>query len=359
MNIIRTIFFHSKKKRFPLFTFVFMLALPASSTYQLYEYSFGSGSANSSAGANSLSSSVGEEGDQSLSDGIYGTQSAFNNTLTIQPPLAPTFENPKNYYNKLKLTLNTTGYDSTIKYAIAISDDNFTTVKYVASDYTIGTALSSSNWRTLADWGASGFLILGLKNSTQYAVKIRAFDVQLGESGFGQSATAATVDPSLVFDIDVSSDGSSTEPPYAISFSSLPPTQVSEGPKKVWIKFSTNAELGADVYVKGQNGGLVSLSSQYKIASSSTDLATVPEGFGAQAYSTSQTGGGPLQVATAYNLIDGNVGLVDSSMRRIFYCTAPIDAAVGAFALKAKSSPVTPAGNDYSEIFNIIVSGRF
>lgn len=352
-------FSYCKRVRLPLFTFAFMLALPASSTYQLYEYSFSSGSTQSSGADKSLSGGVGEEGAPTASYGSYDMQSAFDNTLTIQPPLAPTFENTKNYYNKLKLTINSTGFDSTIKYAIAISDDDFTTIKYVASDYTLSSSLSSSNWRTLADWGATGFFILGLKSATQYTVKVRAFDVQLGESGFGQSAIASTVSPLLTFDIDVSSDGSATNPPYAINFTSLPPTQVTEGPKKVWVNFTTNAELGADVYMKGQNGGLVGLSSQYKITSLSADLSTVSEGFGAQAYSTTQTWGGPLQVATAYNLVGNNVGLVDASMRRIFYSSAPINGAVGAFTLKAKSSPVTPAGNDYSEVFNIIVSGRF
>lgn len=360
MSSICNPFTHLRKIHVPLSAFIFLLAFPASSTYQLQEYSFSSGSGNSSGSGKSLSASVGEQGAETLSNGTVGLQSAFNNTLTIQAPLAPTFENPKSYYNKLKLTIDPTGFDSSIKYAVAISDDNFTTTRYVSSDYTVSDSLSTDNWRTFSEWGTGGsFLIIGLKDATQYTVKMRAFDAQLGESGFGPGVAASTVSPSLAFDVDVSSDGSETDPPFTINFASLPPAQVSEGPKKVWVNFSTNAESGADVYVKGQNGGLVSLASQYKIASLSGDLSAVGEGFGAQAYSVFQTAGGPLQVASAYDLIDNTVGIVDASMRKIFYATAPIDNAVGSFVLKAKSSAVTPAGNDYSETFNIVISGRF
>jgi len=65
-------------------------------------------------------------------------------------PGAPTFTNPSNYYNKLKIVIKHSSNPTDAQYAIAVSNDNFVSnTKYVQSDTTLGT---TPVWQTYTSW---------------------------------------------------------------------------------------------------------------------------------------------------------------------------------------------------------------
>jgi hypothetical protein len=340
---------------------LFFLAMPASTNYQLKDYGFGNGGEDNMTSTNySMEANAGEIGGEKLTGSSYGGGAGFLYANQTSVPIAPTFDNPNNYYNKLRIIINTSGNPSDTKYAIAISTDNFITTKYVQSDNTVGAALGMEDYQTYAAWGSGmGTLIIGLLPNTTYKAKVKAIQGKFTETGFGPVATAATINPTLSFDIDVSATNSKTTPPFNISFANLMANSVYDSPEKIWVDFSTNGETGGKVYVIAQNGGLLSSSKSYTINSVSGNLAVLSQGFGAQGSSVAQSAGGPLTIAALYNQTGDTVGIADASVREIFSSTASIANGRGSFLLKAKSSAVTPAANDYSETFTIIASGSF
>ncbi|MDO8240679.1 MAG: hypothetical protein Q7T51_01725 [Candidatus Moranbacteria bacterium] len=345
----------------PHATFVFLLVMPASTNYKLKDYGFGNGGASNATSTNyAMEVIAGEQSAGKLTGVAYnaGTGLSFTNQANV--PSAPTFSNPSNYYNKLQIILNTSGNPTDTKYAIAISTDNFVTTNYVKSDNTVGATLILADYQTYATWGGgSGFYVIGLTAGTTYKVKVKAMQGKFTETGYGPIATAATVNPTLSFDIDVSSTDSKTAPPFTINFGSLPVNTVTDSPQKIWVDFATNGELGGKVYVAGQNAGLTSATKSYTISAMTGNLAGASEGFGAQGSSVAQSSGGPLTVATLYDQIGSTVGIVDSAMREMFSSTGPIVGGRGSFLLKAKTSTITPSATDYSEIFTVIASGNF
>ena len=147
---------------------LFLWVLPASPNYKLFDYGFGSGG-----GANQSSSNY------SLY-GISGQVGSLN--LTANVPDAPTLSNPSEFYNKLNITIDTAGNPADTKYAIAISDDDFVTTKYIKSDYFMGTTLVLADYLTYSQWGSgSGTTIYGLKTSTTYKAKVKAFAGKFSE----------------------------------------------------------------------------------------------------------------------------------------------------------------------------------
>lgn len=340
------------KNILPKSAFIFLLVLPASTNYKLKDYGFGSGGVdNASSAAYSLNAISGEQSGAPASSAAYkiGDGLIFTNQANV--PLAPTFTNPNNYYNKLQLIINTSSNPTDTKYAIAISTDNFATVtKYVKADHTIGSTLLLADYQTYASLGgASGFSIIGLAANTTYQVKVKAMQGKFTETGYGPTATAATVNPTLSFAININT----------INFGSLSVGTVINSPQNVVVDFATNGETGGKVYVIGKNGGLLSASKSYTIASASGDLSSLTEGFGAQGTTVTQSSGGPLSIVAPYNVAANNVGVVSAAVREIFSSSNPIVAGQGTFMLKAKSSSLTPAASDYSEMLTVIASGSF
>lgn len=338
------------------FVFIF-LALPASTNYKLKDFGFGTGGTGaSSAGSFSLEAITGEASGAKESGGGYTTEPGLIFTGQANVPIAPTFTNPSSYYNKLLLVINVSGNPSDTKFAVAISDDNFATTKYVQNDNTIGPTLGSEDYQTYSGWGSgSGILVIGLTPNTTYKVKVKAMQGKFSETQYGPIATASTINPTLTFDVDVSATDSETDPPFTVNFGDLIAGTVVDSPKKVWVDFDTNAESGGKVYVSGLNAGLWSPSKSYKIDSVTDDLDSLAKGIGAQGSSVA----GGLAFAALYNKSGNNVGIIDTSVREIFTASAPVASGRASFLLKAKSSTVTPSASDYSETFTLIASGSF
>lgn len=352
-------FFHKKAfQRAPLLLF-FFLALPASTTYELKDFGFGSGGGSSTSTTYGMTAITGEQSAGKLSGTTYDLGSGMIFTNQSNVPSAPTFTNPSNYYNKLLVTLVAGENPSDATYAIAISSDNFVTTQYVQSDDTVGTVLGIEDYQTYTNWGgASGTLIIGLAANTTYKVKIKAMQGSKTETDYGPVATAATVGARLSFDIDVApTDIDNTV--ATTSFGNLNPGAVTNTPDNIWVDFDTNAANGGRVYIKSQNTGLASTRASYTISSLSGNLAALQEGFGVQGVSATQSAGGPFTLIPAYTLSGDNVALSDTTVREIFTASSPVTAGRGAFLLKAKASAVTPAASDYRDVLTVITSASF
>lgn len=335
---------------------------PSSTNYELKDYGFGSGGTESSTSTNYKVLGVAGEIEYGKPGSTnYQAGGGLVYTMMANVPPDPTFTNPSNYYNKLKLVLNQGGNASDAKYAIAISTDNFASdTKYVQNDNTVGASLGLEDWQTYTNWGgASGVNIIGLNSGTTYYVKVAAKQGNFTEAGFGPVASASTVNSNITFDIDVSSTDSDTEPPFAINFSDLLAGSIIDSPQKIWVDLATNGESGGKVYVCGQNGGLLSSTASYTITSVTGDLSTLSEGFGTQGSTATQTSGGPLTIISPYNGPANTVGITNPSIMEIFSSAHPITGGRGSFILKAKSSSTTPASDDYSETLTVIASAAF
>lgn len=354
--LLRRLSFFSRSF-FPRAGLLLFFALPASTNYQLQDFGYGGGGTAGSASSNySIEGIAGEQSDDQLSGTTYDLGPGLEFTNQADVPSAPTFTNPSNYYNKLKIVLNPGSNPSDTKFAIAISADNFASdTRYVQSDDTVGSALGSEDYQTYANWGgASGELIIGLLANTTYTVKVKAMQGAFTETGYGPTASAATISPTLTFDIDVAAtdtDNSVT----TLDIGSLLAGTVVDSAEKVWVDFVTNGESGGRVYVYGSNAGLSSTRAAYTISAVTGNLTALTEGFGAQG-STATNG---LSEATLYDQTGNTVGTVDTSIREIFTASAPTTSGRGSFLLKAKSSAVTPAASDYTETLTVIASASF
>jgi hypothetical protein len=316
--------------------------------------------ANGASSSYAIEGIAGEQDATKLSGTTYDLGPGLQFTNQANVPPAPTFTNPANYYNKLKLVLSTGSNPSDTLFAIAISTDNFTTTNYVQSDTTVGATLGLEDYQTYSAWGgASGFTIIGLTAGTTYKVKVKSWQGKFTETGYGPESSASTVDARLTFDIDVSATDSDTDPPYITDIGSLVAGTVTSSPEKIWVDFDTNGESGGKVYVVANNAGLQSSRASYTISSVTGNLTALSEGFGAQGSSATQSAGGPFSITGAYNLSSNNVAVTDKTIREIFTTSAPVTSARGSFLLKAKSSAVTPAASDYTETLTVVASASF
>lgn len=350
----------SKKNPLILASFLF-LALPASTNYQMRDFGFGSGGTGNATSTNfSINGILGEQSANKLTGATFNLGSGLSYTNQANVPPAPTVVNSTNWYNKLRVTLATGGNPDDTKFAIAISPDGFSTTQYVQSDQTIGPTLGLEDYQTYSAWGGgSGALVIGLLPNTTYSVKAKALQGKFTETGFGPTASAATVGARLTFDIDVSATDTDTAPPFTTDLGSLTPGSVSTTTNKVWVDFDTNAESGGRVYVVASNTGLRSQKNNYTISAVTANLTSQSEGFGVQGSTATEGSGGPFTLDAFYNLSSENVGIADTSVRSLFQASAPVTSGRGSFVLKAKPSAVTPAASDYQEILTLIASAHF
>ncbi len=338
-----------------------LAVMPASSSYQLNNYGFGSGGTSNSTSTNyRLNATTGETSNVESASTNYKARSGNNNVQQSHVPAAPTFTNPSSYYNKLKFIVIPSANPSDTKFSIAISTDNFVTTNYVQSDNTVGPVRGPEDYQTYATWGgASGQLITGLTPTTTYKIKANAIQGNFTETEYGPAATAATVAPSITFDIDTAATDIKTPGPYSVSFATLFPGTVVGSTEKIWVDLTTNANSGAGVYLSSLNGGLKSAKTNYTIASATADLAAVSSGFGAQGLTATQTSGGPVTLASPYNGAGQNVGIINSTLRQIFSVTVPVTAGRVSVQIKAKASNVTPSSNDYADTLTLTTAGIF
>jgi hypothetical protein len=338
---------------------VMMAALPASTTYKLNSYGFGTGGVDSASSSSYKINGIAGDLTGSAASTNYKAGGGETYAKQANVPLV-TITNGASWYNKLNVVIDAQNNPSDAVFAVAISADNFVTTQYIKSDFTVTSSLSFTDYQTYAAWGSgSGQLVRGLLPATTYTVKAKAYRGKFTESGYGPTTSAATVNPQLSFDIDVSATDTSTSPPYQISFGTLTVSTVTDSPTRVWVSLDTNGESGGKVYINGLNAGLKSATNAYTIAAQTGDLSSLAEGFGAQGVTSTQTSGGPLTLTAPYNGSAANVGLADAVIREIFSASAPITAGRGSFILKAKTKPLTPASGDYTETLTAIASASF
>lgn len=353
-------FFHANLQNVILSGLIFA-TMPASSSYQLNNYGFGSGgTGNSTSSSYKLNATTGETSNVESSSPTYKARSGNNNVQQSDVPVAPTFTNPSNYYNKLSFIIIPGANPSDTRFSIAISSDNFATTQYVQSDNTVGSVRGIGDYQTYATWGgASGQLITGLTPSTTYKIKVNAFQGNFTETEYGPTATAATVAPSITFDIDTSAIDTETSAPYSVSFTTLFPGTIVGSTEKIWLDLDTNANSGAGMYLSSLNGGLKSAKTSYTIVSATADLSVASSGYGAQGLTATQTAGGPVAFASPYNGTGQNVGIINSTIRQIFSTAAPVTAGRVSVQIKVKASNLTPASNDYGDTLTITTAGIF
>jgi hypothetical protein len=340
-------------------TVLMLAALPASSNFKLNSYGFGTGGVGDSSSNNYKINGIAGDVSGRAASSNYVAGAGETYAKQANAPLA-TITNDASWYNKLKVVIDAQGNPSDAVFAVAISPDNFTTTLYVKNDFTVTPTLTFADYQTYAAWGSgTGQIIRGLNSGTTYTVKAKAYRGKYTESGYGPTTSAATLNPQLSFDIDVAATDISTSPPYQISFGSLPVSTVTDSTNLVWVSLDTNAESGGKVYLSGKNSGLKSTESTYTIAAQTGDLASLPEGFGAQGASATQSSGGPFTLTAPYDGTAANVGIADAVIREIFSSNLPVTAARGSFLLKAKTQPLTPASGDYTETLTAVASAGF
>ena len=329
-------------------------ALPATSTYQLNSYGFGSGgTAGSSTSNYSLEGSSGEISGQTSTTSNYNIKPGFNETQQANVPKISSFTNGSNtFYNKLHFIIDEQGNPADAKYALQIStsSDFSSNVNYVKSDLTIGSSLSLSDYQTFATWGGgTGSDVIGLSSSTTYYLRAKATQGEYTESAWGPSVSVATVSPALSFSLT----------PSTVNMGTLTAGTVVDAPSTIDVTFATNAANGGDVYIRGNNGGLYSTSRSHTITSSSGDLSSLSNGFGARITSSGQTTGGPFSKSSPYDGTNNNVGIADTQLRKIFTSSGPITGGTGSITVKAKASINDPAASDYSEILTLIAAASY
>ncbi|HMQ01769.1 MAG TPA: hypothetical protein PKD79_01720 [Candidatus Doudnabacteria bacterium] len=165
-------------------------------------------------GGGQSSSSTNYRSVDSISDVESGISSStnFRNPSGFQPgaypgvPGQPTFVNTTgSMYNALDFVVVTgSGQQSDTTYAIAISDDDFTTTEFIQVDGTIGP---NEYWQDYSGWGgATGETVVGLNSNTAYKIKVKASygtgsNAADSESGYSQEASASTAGQTLTFAI--------------------------------------------------------------------------------------------------------------------------------------------------------------
>ena len=336
-------------------------SMPTSSNYKLNNYDYGSGGTAGSSSTNySLNATTGQSTNIESSSTNFVSRPGNNNIQQAFVPVAPTFTNPSNFYNKLRFIVNPSNNPSDTLFSIAISSDNFVTTQYIQNDNTIGSARGLEDYQTYAAWGgATGQFVTGLIYETAYKIKVNAFQGSFTETEYGPNATASTATLSITFDIDVAATDIETSPPFTISFGNLLPATVTTANDKIWVDLDTNAVSGAKIYINSMNSGLNSASKTFTISSATADLAGVATGFGAQGSSATQSTGGPLAITSPYNVSSQNVGILDNGLRTIFSSPAAITGGRAALSLLAKSANVTPASDDYQDTLTVVATASF
>jgi hypothetical protein len=356
----KPLFKNHQRFRFPLvFSLAFFFVLPASTNYKLDSFEFSSGGLPQQSANYRMEGVAGQNADSQVKSANFAVGSGLQFEQQANVPPAPTFTNDTgNRYNKLRYTLNTGDNPSDTVFSIAISTDNFVTTNYIQLDGTIGV---SPIYQTYVSWGgASGGDVIGLARNTTFKVKADARQGEYTASAYGPEASAATIDVTLSFDIDVSATNQSTNPPYTVALAELTAGTVTTATDKVWLSLTTNAEAGGFVYVYDENAGLRSSVNNYTIAAVSNNLTSIDEGYGLQADSVTQSSGGPFTRVAPYNGSSQNVGLVDTTIRQILStANAPITSGRASIVIKAKSKVTTPPSSDYTDTVTFIASSGF
>jgi hypothetical protein len=335
-------------------------ALPATTNYKLNSYGFGSGgTAGSSTTTYKLEGTTGE---LSGSSGVstHTVKPAFIETQQANVPKLSAFDNNSGqYYNRLHFVIDTQSNPTSATYLISVSTSSTfaSNVQYVQADGTLTATLSTSQYQTYSAWGgSSGSLVVGLNPSTTYYARVKATQGRFTESAWGPSSSATTGSPSLTFSLVTSSQPS---PPFSVSLGTLTGSTINSSADTINTTLTTNGASGGDIYVRGQNGGLLSGLTGYKINGISTDLSSASEGFGAQSSSATQISGGPFTAQSPYSVSGTNVGIIDTTTRSLYSANQAVTGGSGQLLLKAKAAISAKVATDYQDVLTFIAAGNF
>ncbi|MFZ1249601.1 MAG: hypothetical protein WAQ24_04770 [Candidatus Saccharimonadales bacterium] len=332
-------------------------AVPTSTNYTLKSYNIGSGGASSGSTNYKLQAGTGAQSGAGQTSANYKIASDGRGVMDANVPPAPSFTNPANYYDRLKLVLNTGNNPSDTKYLIAVSTDGFVTTKYVQTDNALGASQAITSYQTYTAWGgASGFYIIGLAPSTSYQVKVKALQGSYTGSAFGPTASASTVAPSLSFSVTTTQ---TSTPPFAVGFTSLTPGTVMNGGADVLLGLTTNANNGGTVYVRSASAGLFSTAANTTIASNTADLGAATSGYGGQITTVNQTSGGPFSSKSPYDGSANTVGALANSLQPLLGTATPVVGGTGTLRLMAKSAAITPSAPDYTDTLTLVASMNY
>jgi hypothetical protein len=334
--------------------FFLFAALPSTANYKLNSFGFGSGgTANSTTSTYALEGTSGEISGQTASTANYNLKPGFIHSQQANVPKIAAFDNGGGtFYNKLHFVIDEQNNPSDALYALSISTDNFNTdTRYVKSDLTVGVSLALADYQSYAAWGgASGanIISLSLLPNTTYYLRAKATQGKHTESGYGPALSVATVGPQLSFSLSTNS----------INIGTLLPGSVISAAQTIDAAFATNAASGGEVYINGQNTGLLSTRSGFSIGSASGDLSALTRGFGVQVSAISASSG-IFSSLSPYNVAGNNVGITDTTIRRIMTASGPIVGGSSSVLLKAKAAANDPAAADYKETLTMLASANF
>jgi len=217
------------------------------------------------------------------------------------------------------------------EYSIAISDDNWTTTKYIQANNTLG---SSMIWQSYLNWGnGTGETLTGLKQETEYKMKAKARHGDFTETGWSSETSATTSSLSLSFSIDKT----------WIDLGTLIPNQVSSGSHLLTV--ITNGEGGYVTTI--QEDGNLRLGDGLEDIDDATDGAvSMGEEYGVR---TSGSPEGQMNNADT---------AITSSTQTIASSSGPVNPSVVTVTYKAVIDATTSAGK-YSHIVTYITTTTF
>lgn len=356
-----------KKLRILLFWSLFLLLIsepistvlasnPASSNFGIEEYSFGSGG---TIGSNSSSFSLygisGEVEQGTNASGNFQLEGGLTNLIEANLPSAPTLTNPSSTYDRLKIVIDNGNNPSDTTFAIAISSDNFVTIQYVKSDYTIGSTLTNADWLPysgIGSWGGStGVYITGLQANTTYKVKVKARKGSFTESPYSAVASATTDVPSLSFGVS----------PTSVIFTNLNGSNsYTDTTQTTDLTTSTNAYNGYSVYAH-ETGPLTYLSNTIPDFTAGSASNASPQtwsgiGFGYTTNDTDLAGGtanrfsgpkyAPFTTSAPGDPVADHTGPI---------ITTPINNETFTISYRVTAASTTPAGKYLTNIEYIVV----
>jgi len=217
------------------------------------------------------------------------------------------------------------------EYAIAMSDDNWTTTRYIQADNTLGNTMV---WQTYASWGnGAGETVTGLEAATEYKMKAKARHGDFTETDWSSETSATTSPLSLSFSIDKT----------WIDLGTLIPNQVSSGSHLLTV--ITNGEGGFVTTIQ-EDGNL-------RLGDGLGDIADVTDGAVSmgEEYGVRTSGSAEGQMSDQDYAITSNLQTIASS-------TGPVDPSVVTVTYKAVIDATTVAGK-YSHIVTYICTTTF
>ena len=339
----------------------FLGALPTTTNYSLQSYGFGSGgTANSGTTNYSLEGISGELSGQTATTSAYTTKPGFIETEQANVPKV-TLTNPSNYYDKLNFVIDQQNNPTDTKYALQVKVGDATcdfttgTIRYIQSDDTLGTTLTTADYQTYTTWGgAGGANIIGLAASTSYCVRAKATQGNFTESAYGPSSQAATVGQQITFCLYTNANCGAGG--HSESLSLLAGTVTTSG--NIGVDFSTNADAGGSVYIYS-NGALTSSSRpgtpiNSAAAGNTQNLGSLSKGYGAQA-----TNAVSMSINPIYSNGGNIVGSLSTTIQTILSTGSPVTSTGNQIQLQAKPDNVTNAANDYSDIITVVAAASF